>query len=184
MDNHSSISPKSIKQLCNELGYELSSNAFALLDRIVKERLGRGDSLKNVNGWLVGVLQAVGGVRDNKDNRRVVKRGDIERMMEIVNVTEAVDETVDGEDVTVNTSDTSCDIPYKVPCDILPDTPSDMSDISADMLFSGYIANTILLDIVQLPSRGQVDEIEELKDEIERLKKIIQIILNKQAELV
>ena len=159
------LSAKTVKKMTKEeLGYELSSNAFELLNQKAKENLMRGCGVEEVNDWIIGILSMF---RD-KD---IVKRSDIE---------EAIDHLVDLE--------------INIKKDMAADTKEEDDVKNADKIISAEIINESeriidsenerVVDIVQLPSMGQIEDIKDLEEEVDRLKKIIQIILNKQAELV
>lgn len=123
-----------------ELGYELSSNSFDLLNEKAKDFLMKGFEVEEVNEWIFKILNKF-------KEKKIVKRCDIEAAIE-------------------------------------QEEPRDVINIDCITDCSNDDPGVRDIDIFQLPSKGQVDMIRELEEEIERLKKIIQIILNKQAELV
>lgn len=141
MSDKFTLSAKIVKKMTREeLGYELSSNSFDLLNEKAKDFLMKGFEVEEVNEWIFKILNKF-------KEKKIVKRCDIEAAIEQEEPRDVIN--IDG--IT----------------DCFDDDPG-VRDI----------------DIFQLPSKGQVDMIRELEEEIERLKKIIQIILNKQAELV
>ena len=146
------LSAKVVKKMTREeLGYELSWNAFELLNQKAKKYLMKGFEVEEVNDWVMGVLNRF-------KEKKTVRRCDIE----------AIIEQEEARGLFQNNKILDCHI------------------VSEDQMISDR--DTVIdikeIDIIQLPSMGQVDLVIELEDEIERLKKIIQIILNKQAELV
>lgn len=146
------LSAKVVKKMTREeLGYELSWNAFELLNQKAKKYLVKGFEVEEVNNWVMRVLNRF------KENM-TVRRCDIEAVIE--------QEEVAGLFKTNKILDNHI--------------------VSDDRIISGFDAVIDIkeIDIIQLPSIGQVGLVKELEEEIERLKKIIQIILNKQAELV
>ena len=163
-----SLSAKSIKSYTKkELNYELTWNAFELLNERVKAVEG-GRSGEEVNGWVRGVLN-----RAKDTGKRIIKRKDIEAsimQLSLVGLLGSVsNESVDTESDEESVSDKSdTDKQSKTDYSSTPDNLKCLRNSSR------------CIEITQLPS---VCDVKELEDEIERLKKIIQIILNKQAEL-
>lgn len=181
------LSARTVRKMTREeFGYELSMNAFDLLNWKAKEKLLKGCGVGEVNDWAMRVLEGFKG-------RRIVKRSDIELVMEqtvkmsdivesekpeeksdITNIDHASENTDSQKDQNSETTVVQKDHESETSRDHNSDTNSDTNSEKAQMV----------VDIVQLPSLGQADMIKEMEDEIERLKRIIQIILNKQAELV
>lgn len=191
------LSAKSVRKMTREdFGYELSSNAFDLLNQKAKEKLVKGCRVGDVNDWVMRVLEGFEG-------KRMVKRSDMEPVMEKVDGEIELVRSEESEDkiTTINQySDNTADIDEIAQksdtYDIQIDKKSDSSEIQIDQksntteiqIDQNSTEKTEKLEtivgIVQLHSLGEVDIIKDLEDEIERLKRIIQIILNKQAELV
>jgi hypothetical protein len=143
------LSAKIVNKITREeLGYELSSNSFNLLNQKVKEYLINGLEVEEVNKWIERVLKKF-------KEKKIVRRCDIE------SVIAQEDEKVQELDIGLK-----------------------KYELVDDLIVSNGHVSVKGIEIVQLPSVGQIDLIRELEEEIERLKKIIQIILNKQAELV
>lgn len=143
------LSAKIVNKITREeLGYELSSNSFNLLNQKVKEYLINGLEVEEVNKWIERVLKKF-------KEKKIVRRCDIESV-------------IAQEDEKVQELDTGLK----------------KDELVDDLIVSNGHVSFKGIEIVQLPSVGQIDLIRELEEEIERLKKIIQIILNKQAELV
>lgn len=150
MSDKFTLSAKVVKKMTREeLGYELSSNSFDLLNEKAREYLIKGFEVEEVNEWIIKILNKF-------KETKIVRRCDIEAAIKQEEPKEP-EERREEEEV-VETDETN--------------NPSSSDDH----------VSVRDIDIVQLPS--QVDMIRELEEEIERLKKIIQIILNKQAELV
>ena len=150
-----SLSTKSIKTYTSkQLNYELTSNAFEFLNEYVKTIDTNKE--ENVNAWLKGILN------EAKDlGKKIIKRKDIEMI-----VTENHEHDLSAN---VSIEESGDDEWVEDPKDL--DSPSE------------FTYSTRSIEINQLSSLCQSEEIQELESEIERLKKIIQIILNKQAEL-
>ena len=150
-----SLSTKSIKTYTSkQLNYELTSNAFEFLNEYVKTIDTNKE--ENVNAWLKGILN------EAKDlGKKIIKRKDIEMI-----VTENHEHDLSAN---VSIEESGDDEWVEDPKDL--DSPSE------------FTYSTRSIEINQLSSMCQSEEIQELESEIERLKKIIQIILNKQAEL-
>lgn len=122
------LSAKAIKkQTKMELGYDLSSNAFDLLNKNVKKKLDLGWSVEDLNKWLECIIK-----NSSMKNKALIRRIDLEEVINSIGI--------EREPVWRNV------------------------EISQLSMSSG--------------------KTKELEDEVERLKKIIQIILNKQAELI
>lgn len=149
------LSAKSIKNYTTRyLNYELTSGSFEYLNKEIKNV--EGDAEK-VDEWLRMVLEEA-----KKTKKSVIRRKDIEIIVSKIEDT--------SQSIEVSTeSETS--------------EESNVSEVISSDDFSQEEHQTFI-EITQLPSMGQAEIIEELESEVDRLKKIIQIILNKQAELV
>ena len=165
------LSAKTVRKMTREeFGYEMSSNAFDLLNQRAKENLQKGLGVGDVNDWVMRVLERLEG-------GRFVKRSDIELVMEQVGKVMKIDHESCDDQLE---SDLAGKLEEKKKIDIV--LMDQNSESTCDIVQKSETVVDIV--IVQLPSLGQVELMKELEDEIERLKKIIQIILNKQAELI
>ena len=143
------LSGRAIKKITNEdLGYDLSLNAFGLLNQTAQTMLSEGLADETLETWLKDVLQSAG-----KSGKRIIKKSDLENVL--------------GE------------VRFVSKLTLTADDPSD-TEISNIMSSEWREVDIKQSQSILEPERGLVRELEE---EIERLKKIIQIILNKQAEL-
>lgn len=175
------LSAKSIKKYTSfQLNYELTSNAFDLLNEHIKLS---GETAVDINGWLMRVLDGA-----KEINKKVIKRKDIESIILNLSENEGAVNIVESESdlVSVNEDEDEEGVVIVVLDDHkenLEDIQNDSKDLIVDIndILPETVSTTV--EITQLPSINQSETIKELEDEIERLKKIIQIILNKQALL-
>ena len=152
------LSGRAIKKITNEdLGYDLSLNAFGLLNQTAQTMLSEGLADETLETWLKDVLQSAG-----KSGKRIIKKSDLENVLGEVSFVSKLTLTADDPSDTESTDDPS------------------LTDISNIMSSEWREVDIKQSQSILEPERGLVRELEE---EIERLKKIIQIILNKQAEL-
>lgn len=185
------LSAKIVKKMTTEeFGYELSANAFELLNRKAKENLMKGDAVEDVNNCILQVLKQFRG-------KKIVKKCDIEAVIgEIEKENNSDDEELlvendhfsDIEEKMVEKEHNTDIEQFKIEKQLEVDIEELIVEIDASSEISSEVESTVddtkcirHINIVQLPSDANIKELEE---EIERLKKIIQIILNKQAELV
>ena len=162
------LSAKSLKKYTfSELNYELTSNAFEFLNQHIRTA-GDGKA-EDVNHWLMQVLH-----RAKEIDKKVIKRNDIETIIRSINIEEE-NRAVESEPGRISEFDAVC-------------VSSCESEIRAvdhqEIHLNKTDTSSRFIEITQLPPMSRSESIKELEDEIERLKMIIQIILNKQAELV
>lgn len=187
------LSAKSIKTFTkDELGYDLSLNAFELLNRKVTDLLKGGQGTESINEWLMKVLRKAGELCDNE--RRVVRRSDMEVIIDYL----TIETKPDVSEIEIETDVSECDKANVLETDV-PETEleTDAPELEDETSFECYrntesTDDSACIENVQFspcPSGSwrTVDIVQttprELEEEIERLKRIIQIILNKQAEL-
>lgn len=181
------LSAKSIKNYTSHhLNYELTSNAFDLLNQHIKSS-GEARAAADIYEWLMRVLE-----RAKEMGKKVIKRKDMETI--ILSLTESGGDTmsvsIDENDPViknnpVSETDLAVNIGVGSVCDNTHELSDDHKEIPNQNIhdYNEPVSTTIEIEITQLPSMLQSETIRELENEIERLKKIIQIILNKQAEL-
>lgn len=182
------LSAKSIKNYTSKLlNYELTSNAFELLNQHIKSF---GERAADINEWLMRVLEEA-----KEMDMKVIKRKDMETIILNLSVSESMseNESDDIANVSLSENDHGSGTDLVNTSELLDDNKESLEDthkynnnLNSDIHDNNVSLNRsafTTIEVTQLPPMSQSEMIRELEDEIERLKKIIQLILNKQAEL-
>jgi hypothetical protein len=206
------LSAKRIRKLTSQdLGFRLTANAFAWLQDESKFRLERGCPAERINDWILQVLERAGKLQLKTVNQSEIESlCAVESMKEAKNSDEEdilSEERGEAEGEATNLDEDESDeatiSDERSLESSVEETENKVTRQRASSNNSNSDENDILhsqtdeisclnqqnrgIDVVQLPSQFKSSEdveVEEMREEIERLKRIIQIILNKQAELV